>query len=65
MATVAPERMLTTGEVAEILQVHPMTLRAWYHRGWLQAVKLPGGHLRIPESEVVRLKSGLRIEEPH
>jgi excisionase family DNA binding protein len=56
------DRFLTTGEVAEELHVTPMTLRTWYHRGLVQAIRLPSGHLRIPQSELDRLKSGLPLE---
>jgi excisionase family DNA binding protein len=59
------EKFLTTGEVAEQLNVTPMTLRAWFHRGWLQAVRLPGGHLRISAAEVDRLKNGLPLGVPN
>jgi excisionase family DNA binding protein len=62
--TLIKERLLTTGEVALALHVSPMPLRSWYHRGLLHAVRLPGGHFRIPASEVIRLKNGLPLEAP-
>jgi excisionase family DNA binding protein len=59
------EPLLSTGEAAQLLNVTPMTLRTWFHRGLLQAIRLPGGHLRISESEIARLRDGLPLEIPH
>ena len=53
--TAAPKRspMLTTSEVAARLAVSPKTVRRWVERGYLpNAVQPPGGHVRIPESDV-------------
>lgn len=45
-------RLLTAREVAELLGVSPETVCRWTRRGDLPAIKLPGGALRYPESEL-------------
>jgi excisionase family DNA binding protein len=57
------ECVLTVGEVAERLRVHPQTVRDWLKTGKLKG-RLIGGTktgYRIPESEVHRILTG---EEP-
>ena len=44
-----------TSEVATLLTVHPNTVSNWVHTGKVKATRTPGGHLRIPNSEVLRL----------
>jgi excisionase family DNA binding protein len=41
--------------VATLLKVHPNTVSNWVHSGKVKATRTPGGHLRIPNSEVLRL----------
>jgi excisionase family DNA binding protein len=65
MTTTVPDRLLTTGEAAHALSVTPMTLRTWHYKELLKAVRLPGGHFRIPESEIERLKRGVAARVPH
>ncbi|RLC73694.1 MAG: DNA-binding protein [Chloroflexi bacterium] len=49
-------RMLTTTQVAELLGVHPNTVRKWANQGFLQVVRLgPRGDRRFPEEEIARL----------
>ena len=43
------------GEVARLLGVSPTTVRRWILSGRIRAERTPGGHYRIPESEVRRL----------
>ena len=42
-------------EVAEIFRVHVVTVRRWIAGGQLNAIRLPGGGYRIPQSELDRL----------
>jgi excisionase family DNA binding protein len=42
-------------EVAALLHVTPHTVSEWARRGDLTACRTPGGHLRIPNDEVLRL----------
>lgn len=36
------ENLLTTGQAGAIAGKHPRTIVNWIHKGWLQAMKLPG-----------------------
>lgn len=53
--TFVGEKMYTTGEVARLLGVDYVTVARWARDGKIKAVRTPGGHWRIPESEVKRL----------
>lgn len=46
-------------DAAELLNVSYPTLKQWIYKGQIRSVKTPGGHHRIPRSEVERL-SGAR-----
>jgi molybdopterin-binding protein len=50
-----PGRYLPPREAAKILGVSYPTLKQWIYRGKIRSVKTPGGHHRIPESEIDRL----------
>lgn len=57
----ARAELLTAGEAARRLGVHPSTIRRWADAGLLQADRLPGaGHRRIPAGEIARAR--LRAE---
>lgn len=63
-----PDRMLKISEVAEMLHVHPNTLRRWSNRGIIESYRLgPRGDHRFPESEVARFigeSSGFKDDGP-
>ncbi|HEX3435901.1 MAG TPA: helix-turn-helix transcriptional regulator [Pseudacidobacterium sp.] len=44
--------LLTPREAALRLGISYPTVKQWLYRGKLKAVKTPGGHYRIPESEL-------------
>jgi excisionase family DNA binding protein len=46
------ERKFSTGEVAELFQVNPETVRRWVKSGRLPAIEMPSGLLRFLESDV-------------
>ena len=49
------DKMLKIGDVAEILHVHPNTLRRWCERGRIESYRLGSrGDHRFPQSEVAR-----------
>lgn len=55
----ADEKMLTTKQVADRLQVKVITVQRWLADGRLKGVKLPGGGgWRVSESEMERLLKG-------
>lgn len=49
------EPLLKLKKAAELLGVHPATLRRWADNGDIICVFTPGGHRRFPRSEVERL----------
>jgi molybdopterin-binding protein len=50
--------LLPPREAAKILGVSYPTLKQWIYRGKIHTMKTPGGHHRIPESELDRLLPG-------
>ena len=49
------ERMLRLGEVEVRLGVSRWTLYDWIKANTINAIRLPSGYFRIPESEVQRI----------
>jgi molybdopterin-binding protein len=47
--------LLPPREASRILGISYPTLKQWIYRGKIQTVKTPGGHHRIPESEIDRM----------
>lgn len=57
-------RLLTTREAADILHVHPNTLRKWSNSGLVKAYRLGGrGDRRFDHETISRLLTG-NIEPP-
>ena len=48
-------RLLTVKEVAQILGVSPVTIRAWDKNGKIKTIRTPGNQRRIPEEELRRI----------
>jgi excisionase family DNA binding protein len=49
------EQLLTTKQVAFILNLQPVTIRRWIESGHLAAIRLPSGEYRVRQSEVDRV----------
>ena len=49
------QRLLAPREAANILGISYPTLKQWIYRGKVKTAKTPGGHHRVPESEIDRL----------
>ncbi|MFX0095287.1 MAG: IS607 family transposase [Candidatus Hodarchaeota archaeon] len=49
------EKHYRIGEAAKILGLAPINLRGHIKAGHIRAIRTPGGHFRIPESELLRL----------
>ena len=47
--------LLPPREASRILGISYPTLKQWIYRGKIHTVKTPGGHHRVPESEIDRL----------
>ena len=47
--------LLAPREASRILGISYPTLKQWIYRGKIRTVKTPGGHHRVPESEIDRL----------
>jgi molybdopterin-binding protein len=48
-------RLLSPREAARILGISYPTLKQWIYRAKIRTAKTPGGHHRVPESEIDRL----------
>jgi excisionase family DNA binding protein len=48
------QELLTIAQAAELLGVHPRTLRQWADRGHVAHVQTPGGHRRFLRAELER-----------
>jgi excisionase family DNA binding protein len=46
------DRLLTTGEAAQLCSVTPDTVLKWIKRGRLEALRTPGGHYRIDHRNI-------------
>ena len=53
--TAGPRSALTPAEAAALLGVSYQTVKQWIYRKKLRSVRTPGGHHRIPSSEIRRL----------
>src|SRR2546429_8938008 len=49
------EKLLAPREAANILGISYPTLKQWIYHGKIKSLKTPGGHHRVPESEIDRL----------
>ncbi len=49
------QRMLAPREAANILGISYPTLKQWIYHDKIKTAKTPGGHHRVPESEIDRL----------
>ena len=55
--------LLKLQDAARMISISYPTLKQWIYQGKIRSVKTPGGHHRIPRSEVERL-SAKRPSEP-
>jgi DNA-binding transcriptional MerR regulator len=55
-------KLYRVGEVAEMFDVHPNTIRKWVKVGILQSVKLPiSGYNRFTVEEINRLRREMNL----
>jgi excisionase family DNA binding protein len=55
---------VSLGEAAEIIGVHPATIRNWAHRGELPFQRTPGGHRRFRRSDLEQWLASYRARQP-
>ena len=48
------QRLLTIGQAAELLGVHPLTIRNWSEKGTIRCLRTPGGHRRYRLQDLQR-----------
>ena len=48
-------KLYTPRDAAQVLGISYASLKQWIYQGKLKTVRTPGGHHRIPESEIDRL----------
>lgn len=48
-------------DAAELLGISYQTLKLWIYQKKIQSVKTPGGHHRIPRSEIERLSGARKV----
>lgn len=58
------ERYLSTGRVAKICQVCPMTIAKWIDEGALRGHATPGGHRRVAASDLVQFLQQIGMAVP-
>ncbi len=51
--TIAPDQLLTSTQVGNLLQVNPSSVKKWVNDGHIIAFRTPGGHRRIRASDLV------------
>ncbi|MBN9374602.1 MAG: helix-turn-helix domain-containing protein [Cellulomonas sp.] len=49
------DELLSVGEAAELLAVHPDTLKRWERAGRIEALRTPTGHRRFRRRDVEHL----------
>jgi excisionase family DNA binding protein len=58
------DRLLTSHEVGELLQVNPSSIKKWVNEGLLPAFRTPGGHRRIRAGDLVAFLGGHKMPIP-
>ena len=57
-------RLLTSHEVASLVQVSPSSVLKWIEQGKLRAFRTPGGHRRVASDELVDFLRAYRLPVP-
>src|SRR5690242_21759319 len=51
----SPKKLYVLRDACKVLGISYPALKQWIYKGKIKTVKTPGGHHRIPESEIDRL----------
>ena len=54
---------LSLQDAARLLSVHEDTLKNWHKRGWIKLIRIGPRLLRVPRSEIARLKKQNKAEQ--
>ncbi len=55
-------KLYTPRDAAQVLGISYASLKQWIYQGKLKSVQTPGGHHRIPESEIDRLLPRIAVK---
>jgi excisionase family DNA binding protein len=64
LTKIDPERLLTSTEVGELLQVNPSSVKNWVNEGRITCFRTPGGHRRIRASDLVEFLAKHKMPIP-
>jgi excisionase family DNA binding protein len=64
LSKIDPDRLLTSTEVGELLQVNSSSVKNWVNEGRLTAFRTPGGHRRIRASDLVEFLAKHKMPIP-
>lgn len=56
-------QLLKPSSVAKLLGVDTHTIYRWIEKGYITAVRLPSGRLRIPSNEVERILASTVVQQ--
>lgn len=56
------QKLVGITEAAQILGVHPNTLRKWADEGLVPYIKLPSGHRRFSVAEMIEVRESMHVE---
>lgn len=62
--TISPERLFTSSEAGDLLQVNASSIKKWVDAGRLSAFRTPGGHRRIRASDLLEFLARHRMPVP-
>ncbi len=62
--TIAPDSLLTSTQVGNLLQVNPSSVKKWVNDGHIIAFRTPGGHRRIRALDLVAFLDSHKIPVP-
>ena len=62
--TMSPERLFTSSEVGDLLQVNASSIKKWVDAGRLSAFRTPGGHRRIRARDLLDFLERHRMPIP-
>jgi len=57
------EKHYSIGKATEILGISKRTLYNWIRQRKIEYVRLPNGHYRIPEKEILKILYGIMEEQ--